>query len=192
MAMAEPPVSATMDKNSPQIASAPSFGSLNGPASPVGNVPSPTRYDFDFGLSQNPFQTQGPEQWSYDGEKSALDMYSSSQGMFGTGLGNQYEQPATIDPSALYGGSSTSSQFGSGGFFGMSGVAPSSAFPAPGLPFHGFDYIRNYDSYPANSGEQDILGQGFDAGAFRFDPELPFSLGDLPAVTEPTRDGHQQ
>jgi len=45
-----------------------------------------------------------------------------------------------------------------------------------GLPFHGFDYIRNFDP---DGGDPDALGQGFDADAFQYDPEIPFSLPDL-------------
>jgi hypothetical protein len=38
------------------------------------------------------------------------------------------------------------------------------------------DYLRNFDP---DGGEKDALGQGFDAGAFQYDPEIPFTLPDL-------------
>ena len=57
---------------------------------------------------------------------------------------------------------------------------PSSAFGGPGLPFPGLDFIRNYTPGLYEEG-QDTLWQGFDGGEFRYDPDLPFSLGELPA-----------
>jgi hypothetical protein len=67
-----------------------------------------------------------------------------------------------------------------GGFTGLSGTPPTSSFATPGLPFRGLDYIRNYDPgvYSA-SGDQDPLWQTFDPGAFGYDPDLPFALGDF-------------
>lgn len=64
------------------------------------------------------------------------------------------------------------------GLPGQGESPPSSSFAAPGLPFPGLDYIRNYNTgtYEENN---DALWQAFDGGEFRFDPDLPFSLGDL-------------
>jgi len=86
--------------------------------------------------------------------------------------GGTFEQPPTVDPSYLaYGSSSAGTDF-----FGSSAApAAGSSFLAGGLPFHGLDYLRNFDP----DGEQDALGQGFDAGAFRYDPEIPFALSEL-------------
>ncbi|KAI0049592.1 hypothetical protein FA95DRAFT_1488883 [Auriscalpium vulgare] len=162
---------------SPQIIATPSFNSLNAPVSPVGNPSSPTRYDFDF-LSQNPFGQPNNEQWAYDGDKTGLDVFGGGS----PSLMNQrtYEQPSTVDPSFLSYTEPASTQVGPG-FFGLSSL-PNSSFPTPGLPFHGLDYLRNFDSEGlALSGAQDTLGEGFDVSAFRFDPEIPFSLGDLPS-----------
>ena len=152
-------------ERSPPIVNAPSFGSWNGPVSPVGGVPSPARYDFDFSssTSQGPFGTQqGAERWGYENDQFP----SSSQNMV---PGGTYEQPPTVDPSYLaYGSPSVGADF-----FGTS-TASGSAFIPGGLPFHGLDYLRNFDPE-----EQDALGQGFDAGAFRYDPEIPFALSEL-------------
>ena len=155
-------------ERSPPIVNAPSFGSWNGPVSPVGGVPSPVRYEFDFPTSpgQGPFGSQQtPERWAYDGEPFP----STSQNILPAGT---YEPPSTVDPSYLaYGGPSSQD------FFGTSTTTqPSSLFVPAGLPFHGLDYLRNFDP---EGGEQDALGQGFDAGAFQYDPEIPFTWPDL-------------
>ncbi|KAI0303129.1 fungal-specific transcription factor domain-containing protein [Russula brevipes] len=161
-------------ERSPPIVNAPSFGSWNGPVSPVGGVPSPVRYEFDFSTSpgQGPFGSQQPaERWAYDGEPFP----SGSQSMLPAG-GTYEAPPSTVDPSYLaYGG--PSSQVGTD-LFGAS-AAPTTAgslFLPGGLPFHGLDYLRNFDP---DGGEQDALGQGFDAGAFQYDPEIPFTLPDF-------------
>ena len=154
-------------ERSPPIVNAPSFGSWNGPVSPVGGIPSPARYDFDFSssTSQGPFGTQqGGERWGYDNDQFP----ASSQNMV---PGGTYEQPSTVDPSYLaYGNSAVTD------FFGSSTSPAAGSFLAGGLPFHGLDYLRNFDP---EGGEQDALGQGFDAGAFRYDPEIPFTLSEL-------------
>ncbi|KAI0316712.1 fungal-specific transcription factor domain-containing protein [Amylostereum chailletii] len=160
---------------SPAVQTVPSFStSLNGPVSPVPNM---NGYDFDFMQSQsNPFsQTGGAEQWNYDDKSLFNNNQDQGLGLFEP---PSFEQPATIDPSALYGGSGASSSQIGGGLYGLPPVAPSTTFPTPGLPFHGFDYLRNYDGFP-NGGEQDLLGQGFDANVFRIEPDLPFTLGEL-------------
>jgi hypothetical protein len=127
---------------------------------------SPVRYEFDFSASP-PFGSQATtEPWTYDGDRFP----GASHNVLSSGT---YEQPSTVDPSYLaYSGAQSQD------FFGTS--APSTTGPSyltGGLPFHGLDYLRNFDP---EGGEQDALGQGFDAGAFRYDPELPFKLPDLP------------
>ena len=89
--------------------------------------------------------------------------------------GGSYEQPPTVDPSYLvYGSSAVGSDF----FGSSSSAAPAagSSFLSGGLPFHGLDYLRNFDP---EGGEPETLGHGFDAGAFRYDPEIPFALSEL-------------
>ncbi len=160
-------------ERSPPIVNAPSFGSWNGPVSPVGGVSSPVRYEFDFSASpgQAPFGSQqAPERWPYDGEPFP----TSSQSVLPTGT---YEPQSTVDPSFL-GYCPPSSQI-STDLFGTSNATTSGPlFVHTGLPFHGLDYLRNFDP---DGGEKDALGQGFDAGAFQYDPEIPFSLPDLAA-----------
>ncbi|KAI0269256.1 fungal-specific transcription factor domain-containing protein, partial [Gloeopeniophorella convolvens] len=161
----EPPL-----ERSPPIMNAPSFGSLNGPVSPVAGMSSPVRYDFDFSMSQtqSPFNShQTSDGWHYDGEL----LPGTSQNVASS---STFEQPPTVDPSYLAYGGPSSSQVGTD-FFGTSGASANSSFLGAGLPFHGLDYLRNFDP---EGGEQDALGQGFDANAFRYDPELPFTLPD--------------
>jgi hypothetical protein len=157
-------------ERSPPIVNAPSFGSWNGPVSPVGGAPSPVRYEFDFSPGQSPYGPRpGAERWPYDGEP-----FPSASILPGA-----YEPPSTVDPSYLgYGGGPSSSQV-STDFFGASNPTTSgSLFIPAGLPFHGLDYLRNFDP---DGGEKDALGQGFDAGAFQYDPEIPFTLPDIAA-----------
>lgn len=60
----------------------------------------------------------------------------------------------------------------------QSETAPSSSFATAGLPFAGLDFIRNYTPGGYDDG-QDGLWQVFDGGEFRYDPDLPFSLGEF-------------
>ncbi len=148
---------------------APSFGSWNDPVSPVGGVSSPVRYEFDFSASpgRGPFGSQqSSERWPY-----SEPFPTSSQSILPTGT---YEPPSTVDPSFL-GYCPPSSQV-STDFFGTSNTTAAGSSFVPGLPFHGLDYLRNFDP---DGGEKDALEQGFDAGAFQYDPEIPFTLPDL-------------
>jgi hypothetical protein len=64
----------------------------------------------------------------------------------------------------------------------LSTVPELTDFSGPGLPFRGLDYIRNFNGGSVTPGPE--LWQTFDPGAFGLDPELAFSLNDLPG------DGH--
>jgi hypothetical protein len=62
---------------------------------------------------------------------------------------------------------------------GLSTTPPSSSFAATGLPFRGLEYIRNYNLAGFNaSGDINSLWQSYDPDTFRFDPDLPFTIGD--------------
>ncbi|KAG6378490.1 hypothetical protein JVT61DRAFT_12750 [Boletus reticuloceps] len=93
-------------------------------------------------------------------------------------------QPGSL-PYATYGHSSSSIDpiwYSSSdvGYTQLSTTPPTSSFPAPGLPFLGLDYIRNYNSNGYSASDQDSLWQTIDAGVFGIDPELPFTFGDSP------------
>lgn len=60
----------------------------------------------------------------------------------------------------------------------QSDAFPSTSFATAGLPFAGLDFIRNYTPGGYDDG-QDGLWQVFDGGEFRYDPDLPFSLGEF-------------
>ena len=60
---------------------------------------------------------------------------------------------------------------------GQGDTPPQSSFDALGLPFAGLDFIRNYTNSGYDMG-QDQTWKGFDGGEFRYDPDLPFSLGE--------------
>ena len=68
-----------------------------------------------------------------------------------------------------------------GAMLGMPGQGespPSSSFAANGLPFAGLDYLRNFN--PGTYDEpQENLWQGFDGNDFRYEPDLPFTFGDM-------------
>ncbi|KAG5220790.1 zinc cluster transcription factor [Salix suchowensis] len=74
----------------------------------------------------------------------------------------------------------------------LSTTPPSASFAAPGLPFPGLEYIRNYRSNGYSlSGEQDSLWHSYDPGAFGLDPDLPFTpFGDLNNDTS-NQEGHR-
>jgi hypothetical protein len=57
-------------------------------------------------------------------------------------------------------------------------VSPTSTAYPTSLPFRGLDFIRNYSLSGYGAGEQDSLWQSYDAGAFGYDPDLAFTLGD--------------
>ena len=138
------------------------------PVSPV-LVPSPPRYDYEFGAQQSALG----QQWNgSNGERRGMDIYSAGSALaYPSTYGSA---PASMMESSYL----TSDDMGGLGI--LSSTPPTSSFPAPGLPFRGLDYIRNYNSdiYPTN-GDQDPLWQTFDPGAFGYDPDLPFVLGDL-------------
>ncbi|KAI0959822.1 hypothetical protein AcW1_004536 [Taiwanofungus camphoratus] len=163
---------------SPRMVPTSSFGPVNIPQSPTVAVPS-QRFDYDFGLSQSP-----PDRWNApNGDANGLKFFPS---------GSQTQQPrhpysptsfvlqqsSTLDPTYLnYDGTGTDPAMG---LFGMSSSPPSSAgFAAPGLPFRGLDFIRNYNPAGYSVGNEQELWQMFDPGAFGYDPEIPFTLGDL-------------
>lgn len=162
------------------------------PISPALQSPalqSPANYELDFGaLSVGAGQFgSGTDGWgAYDPNLAAA--YRSAPGtpgveaqpsfdqLFGAQVGgtsNGGSDQGTIDPSQLYGGAGVNALYG---------LMPGANFPAPGLPFHGFDYLRNFDGSggglnAATGGDGEAHAfNAFDTGAFNYDPFIPFSL----------------
>ncbi|KAF9221902.1 hypothetical protein BS17DRAFT_796729 [Gyrodon lividus] len=159
-------------EGSPHLMGASPYSYTGAPLSPL-HVPSP----YDYGMHHSPLVTGSGHQWDANsGERRAVDMYASgSQPSSLPYATYEHHPPSSMDPS-WYNGSSDM------GYTTLSTTPPTSSFPAPGLPFLGLDYIRNYNSngYSAG-GDQDSLWRTFDAGAFGLDPELPFTLGEPPS-----------
>jgi hypothetical protein len=65
----------------------------------------------------------------------------------------------------------------------MPSTPPWASFATPGLPFPGLDLLRNYDPAGGNPTFDESLWQTIDPSAFR-EPELPWTLGELPAIEE--------
>lgn len=135
------------------------------PLSPL-HVSSP----YDYGMHHSPLISSSTHQWdSNTVEPRGTDLYPSPSHSNSLPFGNFDPQSNTDTP--WY----SSDQ----GYSGLSTTPPTASFAAPGLPFLGLDYIRNYNSHGYSvGGEPDSLWQTFDAGAFGLDPELPFTLGD--------------
>jgi hypothetical protein len=106
--------------------------------------------------------------------------------------------PSTLpaqDPTSLYFASGAASA--DNGFYGgfdsltdalgglpgsVAGAIPNAGF-APGLPFPGLEYIRNYAAdggAPAGGGADDPLWQVIDSRSFNYAPDLPWALSDTP------------
>jgi len=147
----------------------------------------PSQPQYDYGLYHSPLAQSSSNQWPGDNsEQSGIDMYPSGSQM--SYLGSSYGEPLSAIDSTYLDYSGTSDM--SGTLSGLSTTPPTASFDAPGLPFRGLDFIRNYNpgGYSVG-GDQDSLWQSFDAGAFGYDPELPFALPDLPTDGH---NGHQQ
>jgi len=142
------------------------------PISPV-HTASP-RYDFDYNPHPSSVSQSNPQLWASNEDRQGLDIYSGgpSEASLYPNTSGTYGYASPVDP---YPGYETTSDRA---MAGLSGTPPSSSFAVSTLPFRGLDYIRNYNpgGYPAS--EQDSLWQSFDPGAFGFDPDLPFTLGD--------------
>ncbi|KAG6812643.1 hypothetical protein H0H92_001593 [Tricholoma furcatifolium] len=143
--------------------------------------PSPPRFEsYDYGLQSSPLAQSNPNPWNGNEEplSAGLDIYSA--GGEPSLYPNTYGFPSSLDfPS--YDSSDLSMS-------GLTATPPSSTtFAATGLPFRGLDYIRNYNPGGYSANDQDSLWHSYDPGAFGFDPDLPFTLGDnnLDVATHP-------
>ncbi|KDQ64825.1 hypothetical protein JAAARDRAFT_52756 [Jaapia argillacea MUCL 33604] len=176
-----PTMSAAIDPSKdspPRVANSSTFGSLHVPSSPT-NVPLPSspRFDYNLGMSSNSMGHSPADHWN------GANADSNSLNFFPSGSHQAQAQSPYQSSSWQQQHGANSAFLGYDGGMGvdqMSAASPSSFFAPPGLPFRGLDYIRNYTpgGYSGTS-DQDALWQTFDAGAFRYDPELPFTIGDV-------------
>ncbi|KAJ7667783.1 fungal-specific transcription factor domain-containing protein [Mycena polygramma] len=162
-----------LDKNSPQPSPTLAPASIyNYPLSPTS---TPSQYEFEYGMQPSPLgHANNAQQWngSGGGEPQGVDIYPSNMSYSSNAYGG-YEgvdsRGYTYAPSDL----------GGGNLAELSSTPPTASFAAPGLPFRGLEFIRNFGNGGGFSmGEQD-LWQSYDPVAFEYHPDLPFTLGDM-------------
>jgi hypothetical protein len=130
---------------------------------------SSQRFEFDYGVQPSPLsQSSTQQRWNgSNGDQQIFTPGATDQPLYNF---SAYTSPLDIyqsyDPAADLSG-------------GLSGLpsSPTSTYPTS-LPFRGLDFIRNYNPSGYGAGEQDSLWQSYDPGAFGYDPDLPFTLGD--------------
>ncbi|KAH7887951.1 fungal-specific transcription factor domain-containing protein [Phlebopus sp. FC_14] len=167
-------VDGTMQQEgSPHLMGASTYNYGAAPLSPL-HVPSP----YDYTMHHSPLASASSHQWDTNsGERGGVDMYQ--HGSQSSSLPYATYEHQSLGPTWY----NSSSEVG---YSNLSTTPPTASFSAPGLPFLGLDYIRNYNSNGYSvGGDQDSLWQAFDAGAFGLDPELPFTFG------EPTSELHE-
>ncbi|KAG5646422.1 hypothetical protein DXG03_003472 [Asterophora parasitica] len=119
------------------------------------NQTSPPRFEYEYNLAPSPLTQSNSHPWNGNEEQqhtSRLEMYAPGS------------SEAALYPNSFGYGTSLDTYPGYDPDLTMAGLSvtpPSSSFAATGLPFRGLDYIRN-----------------FNPGAFGYDPDLPFTLGD--------------
>jgi len=135
------------------------------PQPSLGQLTSPHRYEYEFGVPPSALSQSNVQQWNVEQQTPDQTLFGNPFGPYASPLDN-------------YGGYDLTTDF-SGGLTGLSTTPPSSStFATSGLPFRGLDFIRNYNPSGFVTGDQDSLWQSYDPGAFGYDPELPFTLGD--------------
>lgn len=162
-----------LDKNSPQQSPTLAPTAIyNYPLSPTNN---PNQYEYEYGMQPSPLghSDNAQQNWngSGNGEPQGVDAYPSNMSY----SSNAYGGYDVIDSRGYY----SQSDLG-GNLTELSSTPPTASFAATGLPFRGLDYIRNYGNGGGYSmGEQDSLWHSYDPGAFEYNPDLPFTLGDM-------------
>jgi len=131
------------------------------------SLQSPQRYEFDYGVQPSALG-QSSTQWNGSNGDQALfsPTGTTDQSLYGF---NPYS------PLDVYQGYEPVVDL-AGGFSGPTPSPTSATYPTS-LPFRGLDYIRNFNPNGYAS-DQDSLWQSYDPGAFGYDPDLPFTMGD--------------
>ncbi|KAF9057367.1 fungal-specific transcription factor domain-containing protein [Panaeolus papilionaceus] len=151
---------------SPRLANNYTFMS---PLSPA-QLPSPHRYEFEYGQPSSLSQAN-VQQWNgTTNDQTLFTPTSAEQSIY-----NPFGYGSAMD----YAGYDHTTDL-NGGMTGLSTTPPSSSFAANGLPFRGLDYIRNYN--PSGYTGDESLWQSYDPGAFGYDPDLPFTIGETPGL----------
>ncbi|KAJ7086664.1 fungal-specific transcription factor domain-containing protein [Mycena epipterygia] len=159
-----------LDKNSPQPSPTLAPTSIyNYPLSPANTS---GQYDYEYGMQSSPLNHgNGAQHWNGSGgEPQGVDIYPSNMSY----SSNAYGRYDALDSrSYTYG-----QDIAGGSIAELSSTPPIASFAAPGLPFRGLEFIRNYGNGGGYSmGDQDSLWQSYDPGAFEYNPDLPFTLG---------------
>ena len=180
-------------------------GQLNLPQSPTVQIPG-QRYDYEFGVS-----SPATDKWAspamdanelkFFPSDTQQQQQSQPQSAFGHGHSRSFSGPLTgLDTSSPYISGLDGNDFGAGMYDGFSPATataaaaggtgttpPSAGFAAPGLPFHGLDYIRNYNPTSGGAGvgpssatfaadQEQYWQSSFDT--FGVDPEMSFNFGN--------------
>jgi hypothetical protein len=140
----------------------------------MSTVPVPASPQYDFSGYSNSHEFGQNTQWNGGTGLDVFNDYSNYEA-FGSKTFSSMDIPAA-GPGGLS-SSMTSNPAGTG-----------TSFAAPGLPFQGLDFIKNFNTSGSSNGnngnvpggyytsEQQTLWQSYDPGAFDFGPDMPFSL----------------
>ncbi|KAI9001236.1 fungal-specific transcription factor domain-containing protein [Trametes punicea] len=170
--------SSQMMQDTPPPAGTSTFPSLNHlPHSPTVQIPGGQRFEYEFGLASpsdgwaaSPVVDANELKLFHSGGGLGGASYAHSQGH---GHSNSFSgQLPGLDPASPYLSGFDGADFGGGvgGFSQGSSVGgtgttpPSAGFAAPGLPFRGLDYIRNYDPASGSPGASGGTGGGGGGG----------------------------
>ncbi|KAH7916738.1 fungal-specific transcription factor domain-containing protein [Hygrophoropsis aurantiaca] len=160
-------------EGSPHLSATSPYSYSAPPLSPL-HVPSPPRFEYDYGMHHSPLVTSSTHWDVSSGERQGIDMYPSGSPRNPMYSSSYDVQPSSFD-SSWYNATSTDLGYG-----GLSTTPPTSSFSAPGLPFRGLEYIRNYNTNGYTvGGDQDSWWQSVDPSAFGYEPEIPFALDSI-------------
>ncbi|KAJ7095169.1 fungal-specific transcription factor domain-containing protein [Mycena belliarum] len=160
-----------LDKNSPQPS--PTLAPTTIYSYPLSPTRAPGQYDYEYGMQSGSLGQGNSAPWNGSGERQGVDVYPPSNLSYSS---NTYAGYEAVDSRGYpYG-----QELGATNLAELSSTPPTASFAAPGLPFRGLEYIRNYGNGGGYStGDQDSLWQSYDPGAFEYNPDLPFTLGDM-------------
>jgi hypothetical protein len=156
-----------LNDSSPNL-SHPSAHAYTPPLSAPAFHSSPSKFEQnDYALQASPLSQTNPHPILSANEHHSQGFYP--MGSADTSLFNAYGFNSSLDPGfSGFDGTPT----------GLSMAVPSSSFAGTGLPFTGLEFIKNYPTNGYSTSDQESLWQSYDPGAFGYDPDMPFTLGD--------------